>query len=162
MMWSIADSAWILELELQTFLQRCHIVSPGLTKDTPIPYSIEAHCDLIAIWCAANNCPYNMVTDLEYYQELNMLHPNTPIPHPSTVSKDIQTLYLTAAILFQQFLAVYSPGSLNFLITDFPMLQNISSALHLTNGQLYFLTLPFLLSLPQSPSTDYTMPEMST
>lgn len=59
-----------------------------------IPYSVAAHHALIALRCAKNHRPFNSVLDEDYQTEVNMLRPGTKLPHPHTVSRDIQSIYL--------------------------------------------------------------------
>ena len=59
-----------------------------------IPYTEAAHRVLIALRCAKNHRPFNSVLDEDYQAEVNMLRPGTKLPHPATVSRDIQAIYL--------------------------------------------------------------------
>ena len=59
-----------------------------------ISYTEAAHCALIALRCAKNHRPFNSVLDEDYQAEVNMLRPGTKLPHPVTVSRDIQAIYL--------------------------------------------------------------------
>ncbi|KAF8960255.1 hypothetical protein BDZ97DRAFT_1622453, partial [Flammula alnicola] len=56
-------------------------------------YSPAGHRALIALRCAKYSRPFNMVTDDEYVREVMMLRPNTIIPNPSTISRDIKLIY---------------------------------------------------------------------
>jgi hypothetical protein len=70
---------------------------PGNTKvaqAAAIPYTEAAHCALIALRCAKNHHPFNSVLDEDYQAEVDMLCPGTKLPHPATVSRDIQAIYL--------------------------------------------------------------------
>ncbi|TFK36011.1 hypothetical protein BDQ12DRAFT_610788, partial [Crucibulum laeve] len=49
---------------------------------------------LIALQCAKNAWPFNMVSDEDYKLEVEMLWAGTRIPHPMTVSCDVNKLYL--------------------------------------------------------------------
>ncbi|KAH8110931.1 hypothetical protein DFH11DRAFT_1513749, partial [Phellopilus nigrolimitatus] len=64
-----------------------------LTGSAP-PYSLAAHRALIALRAAKSHRPFNFVTDPHYKLEVEMLRPGTIIPHPTTVSRDINTLYV--------------------------------------------------------------------
>ncbi|KAF8495269.1 hypothetical protein F5888DRAFT_1615947, partial [Russula emetica] len=59
-----------------------------------IPYTEAAHRALIALRCAKNHRLFNSVLDEDYQAEVNMLRPGTRLPHPTTVSRDIQAIYL--------------------------------------------------------------------
>ncbi|TFK37812.1 hypothetical protein BDQ12DRAFT_607016, partial [Crucibulum laeve] len=59
-----------------------------------IPYSEAAHCALIALQCAKSHRPFNAVLDEDYRSEVEMLHPGTTLPHPTTVSTNINHLYM--------------------------------------------------------------------
>lgn len=64
---------------------------------TPSLYTPAGHRALIAIRCARSHRPANMVTDPEYLLEVEMLHPGTIVPSPSTVARDINAIYLAAS-----------------------------------------------------------------
>ncbi len=59
-----------------------------------IPYTKAAHRALIVLRCAKNHRPFNSVLDKDYQAEVNMLRPGTKLPHPTTISRDIQAIYL--------------------------------------------------------------------
>ncbi|KIK79421.1 hypothetical protein PAXRUDRAFT_161343 [Paxillus rubicundulus Ve08.2h10] len=71
-----------------------------------LPYSKAAHCAIIALCCAKNQCPFNMVNDKYYKMEVQMLCPGTELPHTSTVSQDIKDLYTNLALDIQAYFAV--------------------------------------------------------
>ncbi|TFK18497.1 hypothetical protein FA15DRAFT_575451, partial [Coprinopsis marcescibilis] len=94
---------------LRTGVAKCldhnHITQPSADAKV-IAYSPENHHALIALRCTAWNRPFNMVADPEYIQEVQMLHSNTPIPHPSTVSTDVQQIYVTMSNIVRDYLVV--------------------------------------------------------
>ncbi|KAF8236209.1 hypothetical protein L208DRAFT_1096812, partial [Tricholoma matsutake] len=69
------------------------VVSGDAPQHTGAPYSPGGHCTMIAMHCAKNHCPFNLVLD-EYYQaEVEMLWPGTILLLPQTVSHDIKAIY---------------------------------------------------------------------
>ncbi|KAF8145898.1 hypothetical protein K438DRAFT_1526579, partial [Mycena galopus ATCC 62051] len=66
-------------------------------EPSAVVYSPVAHRAIIAMRTATSNRPFNMVTDKYYRMEVLMLRPNTLIPFPSTVSRDVNLLYLEIA-----------------------------------------------------------------
>jgi hypothetical protein len=62
-------------------------------QSTGEPYTPAGHCTLIALRCAKNHCPFNLVLDEDYQAEVEMLRPGTIIPSPQTVSCDIKAMY---------------------------------------------------------------------
>ncbi|KAF9039868.1 hypothetical protein BJ165DRAFT_1351691, partial [Panaeolus papilionaceus] len=66
------------------------------TKKQPIvvPYSSSNHRAVLALRTAQSNRPFNMVTDEYYLMEVSLLRPNTIVPGPSTISRDIKLIYL--------------------------------------------------------------------
>ncbi|KDQ17360.1 hypothetical protein BOTBODRAFT_106061, partial [Botryobasidium botryosum FD-172 SS1] len=52
---------------------------------------------VLALRCATSKQPFNMVKDPYYEIEVEMLRPGTVIPHPSTISWGISTVYSEAA-----------------------------------------------------------------
>jgi hypothetical protein len=74
------------------------VVGGALESNSNTPtYSVAAHRALIALCCAKHHRPFNSILDDDYQLEVEMLHPGTIIPHPSTVSRDIQTIYIEMA-----------------------------------------------------------------
>ena len=59
-----------------------------------IPYSPETHRALIALRCAKHARPINKILDDDYRAEVNMLRPGTVVPHPTTVQKDLVSIYI--------------------------------------------------------------------
>ncbi|KAJ7911010.1 hypothetical protein B0H13DRAFT_1615091, partial [Mycena leptocephala] len=57
-------------------------------------YTLAHHRALIALRCARSHRPFNSVKDELYLEEVELLRPGTHVPSPSTVSRDVQTLYL--------------------------------------------------------------------
>ncbi|KAJ7148910.1 hypothetical protein C8R46DRAFT_880118 [Mycena filopes] len=57
-------------------------------------YSVAAHRTLIAMRTATSNRPFNAVNDKYYRMEVEMLRPGTSLPAASTVSRDLNLLYL--------------------------------------------------------------------
>ncbi|KAF8234103.1 hypothetical protein L208DRAFT_1061181, partial [Tricholoma matsutake] len=57
------------------------------------PYSEVAHHALIALRCAKNHQPFNSVLDEDYQTEVQMLQPGMKVPHPMTVSWDVNAMY---------------------------------------------------------------------
>ncbi|KAL1697947.1 hypothetical protein EV121DRAFT_218878 [Schizophyllum commune] len=83
----------------------------------PIPYSRIAHRTLIALRCAVNHRPFEIVQDPFYIQEMQMLHPGIQLPSPKTVSRDVQRLYKGLGVYFQQYIRV-SDTSLRCTCSD--------------------------------------------
>ncbi|KAL1713073.1 hypothetical protein EV715DRAFT_212374, partial [Schizophyllum commune] len=77
---------------------------------TPLSYSHIAHRTLIALRCAVNHRPFEIVRDPFYIQEMQMLHPGIKLPSPKTVARDVRRLYKGLAKHFQVYLRV-SPAS---------------------------------------------------
>lgn len=66
----------------------------SLPPPLALEYSKPNHRAMIALRCAANQRPFNMVADELYQAEVSMLRPGTVLPSPATVSRDSQHLYL--------------------------------------------------------------------
>jgi hypothetical protein len=60
---------------------------------TPTPYSEARHRALIALRCAKQARPINMILDDDYRQEVEMLRPGTVTPHPTTTHRDLINIY---------------------------------------------------------------------
>ncbi|KAF8835609.1 hypothetical protein BDN67DRAFT_912737 [Paxillus ammoniavirescens] len=71
-----------------------------------LPYSVAAHRAIIALRCAKNQHPFNMVKDKYYLMEVEMLQPGTVVPHPTTVSLDIKDLYKALAVDVREYFIV--------------------------------------------------------
>jgi len=83
---------------IQDAVKACNKHVLGVTGTTVIrstgqPYSLAAHCTLIALRCAKNHHPFNFVLDEDYCAEIEMLRPGTILPSPQTVSCDIKSIY---------------------------------------------------------------------
>lgn len=95
------------------------------------PYSYALHRALIALRCAKNSRPFNMVSDKDYLTEVQMLRPGVIMPRPRTVSDDVNSIYLEVSRHVQQ----YFLASLYFMIIWVKLihlaLQNLNSMVHL-------------------------------
>lgn len=69
-------------------------------------YTYATHRALIALRCAKNFRPFNMVTDSDYILEVLLLRPGTKIPDPSTVSRDIKHIYEQMALHVKNYFLV--------------------------------------------------------
>lgn len=56
-------------------------------------YTPARHRAMIALRCASSHRPFNSIADPYYLQEIELLRPGTSVPSPSTVARDVQTLY---------------------------------------------------------------------
>ena len=61
---------------------------------TSIPYTPETHRALIALRCAKHSRPINSILDDNYRTEVEMLHPGTALPHPTTIQRDLISIYI--------------------------------------------------------------------
>jgi hypothetical protein len=96
---------------LQSGIIQCHLQSGDIvggpkSKAAVIPYSKAAHRTLIALRCAKNHRPFNSVLDEDYQAEVDMLRPGTRLPHPITVSRDINLIYLEMSKHVRQYFSV--------------------------------------------------------
>ncbi|KAF9046160.1 hypothetical protein BJ165DRAFT_1583618, partial [Panaeolus papilionaceus] len=74
----------------------------------PIKYSEGAHRVLIALRCAKYGRPFNMVSDEEYLLEVQMLRPETKVPLPITVQRDLIHIYEHASTHIRSYFQVCS------------------------------------------------------
>ncbi|EJC99011.1 uncharacterized protein FOMMEDRAFT_58161, partial [Fomitiporia mediterranea MF3/22] len=79
---------------------------PKTAIEPPINYSEAAHRTVIALRCAKNNCPFNIVSDNYYSLEVAMLHPGVVLPCPETVSNDIKAIYAGLSINVRNYFKV--------------------------------------------------------
>jgi hypothetical protein len=77
----------------------------GTTLVVP-PYSEAAHRALIALRCAKHHRSFNSVLDDDYQVEVEMLRPGTRLPHPSTVSRDLNAMYTMMSIFVRNYFLV--------------------------------------------------------
>ncbi|KIJ93287.1 hypothetical protein K443DRAFT_63876, partial [Laccaria amethystina LaAM-08-1] len=86
---------------LQKDLDQC-LKKQGLDScpksESTIPYSEANHCTLIALRCAKSACPINMVINEDYLAEVEMLRPETLVPSPNTVQRDLMHIYTMASV----------------------------------------------------------------
>ncbi|KAF8220481.1 hypothetical protein L208DRAFT_1068979, partial [Tricholoma matsutake] len=78
------------------------LLGTQVSKSGP-PYSEAAHCALIALHCAKHHQPFNLVLDDDYQTEVQMLQPGMKIPHPMTVSQDVNAMYFEMSKHFQNY-----------------------------------------------------------
>ena len=81
---------------LQLGVAQCnkhHGISGTQVSQSGPPYPEAAHCALIALHCTKHHWPFNSVLDDDYQTEVQMLRPGTKIPHPMTVSRDVNAMY---------------------------------------------------------------------
>ncbi|KAF9459892.1 hypothetical protein BDZ94DRAFT_1267317 [Collybia nuda] len=76
-----------------------------------LPYSEASCCALIALHVARHNHPFNAVLDNDYQEEVRMLHPGTAVPSPSTVSQDINAIYIAMGDFIRFYFMVLSSRS---------------------------------------------------
>ncbi|KAF8229940.1 hypothetical protein L208DRAFT_1284401 [Tricholoma matsutake] len=72
---------------------KCHGILGTQVSSSGPPYSEAAHHALIALCCAKHHRPFNSVLDDDDQTEVQMLWPGTKIPHPMTVSQDVNAMY---------------------------------------------------------------------
>ncbi|KAH6897555.1 hypothetical protein BKA70DRAFT_1116256, partial [Coprinopsis sp. MPI-PUGE-AT-0042] len=87
-------------------LDRNQAILPQAPGVETLKYSKATHRALIAVRCAARNRPFNMVSDPEYLQEVEMLCPGTSVPHPGTVSRDVGKIYLGLSDVVRTYMMV--------------------------------------------------------
>lgn len=71
-----------------------------------IPYSPENHHALIALCCAKHACPINEILDDDYRAEVDMLCPGTIVPHPTTIQRDLISIYIQMSTFVMNYFAV--------------------------------------------------------
>ena len=82
------------------------IIPDSTAAHATTPYSPAGHRALIVERVAANARPINMVDYDPYKREVDMLHPGTTVPSPSTVSHDLNDVYLQMSIHIRNYLMV--------------------------------------------------------
>lgn len=70
------------------------------------PYTYATHRVLIALRCAKNYRPFNMVSDEDYIAEVCLLRPGTKIPDPATISRDVKRIYEGMALHVKKYFLV--------------------------------------------------------
>ena len=97
---------------LQLGISQCnkhHGISGTQVSQSGPPYSEAAHCALIALCCAKHHWPFNLVLDDDYQTEVQMLQPGTKIPHPMTVSQDVNAMYFKMSKHVWNYFQAYFP-----------------------------------------------------
>lgn len=83
--------------------------APASSK-TGVEYSPENHRALMVMRSAKSARPFNSFADEDYKEEVEMLRPGTVTPHPSTISRDLNEVYIRLSthikthLLVRQFL----------------------------------------------------------
>jgi hypothetical protein len=85
-----------LKRKIAACLKRCGVSDGGTSMGaqqtitgTISKYTPSKHRALIAMCCARSSCPFNVVNDPEYKEEVELLHPGTKLPSAQTVSDDV-------------------------------------------------------------------------
>lgn len=105
------DGTTNLRIDVEQCLKKQGLMEKIKSKEDIIPYSEAAHRALIALRCAKNARPFNMVQDEDYLREVQMLRPGTKVPKPITVQRDLHEIYERASILVQDyFMVMFSPS----------------------------------------------------
>lgn len=73
---------------------------------TPPHYSDARYRALLALRCAKQARPINMILDDDYQEEVEMLRPGTVVPHPTTVHRDLINIYTHMSQHVYNFFAV--------------------------------------------------------
>lgn len=60
-------------------------------------YTPARHRAVIALRCASSHRPFESYADPFYLQEVELLRPGTKVPTPSTISRDVKTIYAQAS-----------------------------------------------------------------
>lgn len=82
-------------------------VSTSTTPNIPrLQYTYATHRVLIALRCAKNFRPFNMVSDSDYIMEVILLCPGTQTPDPSVISRNIKHIYECMSIHVKDYFLV--------------------------------------------------------
>lgn len=64
---------------------------------------------LLGLWCARNRRPSELVEDELFAEMIDELRPGTLVPDRTTLSRDIQSIYLSNLDWIRQYFEVYMP-----------------------------------------------------
>ncbi|KAK7461757.1 hypothetical protein VKT23_008187 [Stygiomarasmius scandens] len=111
----------------------------------------------IAIWCARRSRPFNIVKDAELVDMFKMLYSRVEIPHPRTVSRDIQDIYNLTKPVVAEMLGAYI-GKVHFAVDGWASPDHISvlgiSCYRYQEGRVEEFTIDFV-RLRQSHTGEY-------
>jgi hypothetical protein len=62
-------------------------------SSTPRPFSPARFRALLALWCARNHRPFELVEDDLLSSLVDELRPGTSLPDPTTISRDVKAIY---------------------------------------------------------------------
>ncbi|KAJ7938721.1 hypothetical protein B0H13DRAFT_1587420 [Mycena leptocephala] len=85
------------------------ISATAADSNSVIVFSDAAFRVGIAMQCATSHRPFNFVTDKWYRFQVQLLRPNTHIPDPTTVSRDVKHLYLDLSDRVRDYFVVRDP-----------------------------------------------------
>jgi len=89
-----------------TMCQKKQGINHAKSTSAVIPYSEAYYRALIALRCAKQARPINMVLDEDYRMEAVMLRPGIVVPHPTTVHHDLINIYTHMSQHVYNFFAV--------------------------------------------------------
>lgn len=93
-------------------------------------YSFSKHRALIAMHCATSKRPYNYVKDPYFIKQVQLLRRGTKLPDPTTISRDVLTLYRETAKHLKKKFKV-NAAYFDSYVYHSPSRQDVSSAFHL-------------------------------
>ena len=79
------------------------------------------HRVLIALRCAVSKRPFNMVKDSLYAQKVALLRPGTVLPSPSTISRDMNQIYVDSSNHVKDYFSVCPIFNNAYLLNQNPI-----------------------------------------
>lgn len=84
-------------------------------------YTSARHRALITLCCAVSKWPFNMVKDSLYAQEVALLRPETVLPSPSTISHDVNQIYVDSSNHVKDYFSVCPIFNNAYLLNQNPI-----------------------------------------
>jgi hypothetical protein len=81
----------------------------------PRPFSLARFRALLALWCAQNHRPFELVDNELFGAIVDELRPGTLLPDPTTISRDVRVIYRKNEDWIRQYFEVCT--NRNFLIS---------------------------------------------
>ena len=123
-------------------------------------YTVENRRVLIALHCAKHAHPMNEILDDNYQAEVDMLHPGTVVPHPTTIQQDIINIYVHMSTFVMNYflVGVIIPSNIYFFgLKNIYRKSTVLFILCLMDGQVLLSRHTLDLSLFGMPMEKFTM-----
>ncbi|KAK7047943.1 hypothetical protein VNI00_006271 [Paramarasmius palmivorus] len=111
-------------------------------------YTPARHRAIVALRCAVNHRPFEMVRDKLYVEEVKLLRPGTKLVSPGTVSTDVKRIYNGCSIMVRDYFRLQVVGAIHLAVDGWtaPIASSYLGIVVIwyANGRIYRAILEFI------------------